>query len=482
VDAFLVEEYLRDRSRVGPAGADAFSGAAGGAPCGDLVRISLSFDSGVVSGVSFDAEGCAGARAAAAATAEMAAGLTALDAAAIGPGEIAAALGGLGTVGMHAADLAADALHRALASAASSDLQLAACRPAGERVLVAMSGGVDSAVAALLERERGADVVAVTLKLWEDPANDGERSCCSPEAVLGARALAHSLGIPHFTLDLREAFRAGVVAPFVNGYARGTTPNPCVACNGELRIDAMVALAGRLGAGKLATGHYARLHDDGAGPLLAAPADAAKDQTYMLAAVAPRTLAALDFPLAGLRKPEVRDLAARAGIPVAAKRDSQDLCFLAGEGKRSFLARHGGVAEREGEIVDRSGRRLGRHAGHQHFTVGQRRGLGVGAPEPLYVLATDAAENTVTVGGREDLATRAVRLQRATLYRPSARIDRVRLRYRSAPIACRVEPRAAGGHASLEVELDEPAFGVAPGQSACLMDGELVVGQATIAG
>ena len=155
----------------------------------------------------------------------------------------------------------------------------------GERVLVALSGGVDSAVAALLERERGGEVVAVTLKLWSDQRTDGGRSCCSPQAVVSARALAHRLSLPHLTLDLERAFRATVVDGFVEGYAAGRTPNPCVVCNGELRIDAMLDLADRIGAGSLATGHYARVVDDGEGPLLAAAVDSAKDQTYMLSAL-----------------------------------------------------------------------------------------------------------------------------------------------------------------------------------------------------
>ena len=279
-------------------------------------------------------------------------------------------------------------------------------------MLVAVSGGVDSAVAALLERGRGAEVVAVTLKLWADRHTDGARSCCSPQAVVGARALAHGLGLPHLTLDLEDAFRATVVDRFVRGYAAGRTPNPCVVCNGELRIDAMLALAERVGAVALATGHYARVVDDGDGPLLAAPADAAKDQTYMLSALRPDSLARLRFPLADLTKPQIRELAAGAGLPVAAKRESQDLCFLAGEGKSSFLARHARLRERPGEIVDRSGRVLGRHRGHHDFTVGQRRGLGVAAGEPLYVLATDAAANRVVVGPREELATQRVRVAR----------------------------------------------------------------------
>ncbi len=241
----------------------------------------------------------------------------------------------------------------------------------------------------------------------------------------------------------------------------------------------MVALAGRVGASALATGHYARLVDDGEGPLLGAPADAAKDQTYMLSGVRPQTLATLRFPLAGLRKPEVRELAARAGLPVAAKRESQDLCFLAGEGKRAFLARHAGLADRPGELVDAGGRVVGAHRGHHNFTVGQRRGLRLASPEPLYVLGTDAPSNRVTVGAREQLAARAVRLRDARLHRAASRVNRVRLRYHSAPIGCMVSEGERRG--SLELALDEPAYGVAPGQTACLMDGDLVVGRATIA-
>lgn len=360
-----------------------------------------------------------------------------------------------------------------------------------DRVLVAMSGGVDSAVAARLEHERGADVVAVTLKLWADRRTDGERSCCSPQAVVGARALAHSMGIPHLTMDLEGEFRATVVDAFLAGHAAGRTPNPCVRCNGQVRLDAMAELAERLGAGSLATGHYARIVDDGHGPLLAAPADLAKDQTYMLSAVAPGTLARLRFPLADLTKPEVRGIAARAGLPVASKRESQDLCFLAGEGKRSFLARHAPLREREGEVVDRTGRVLGRHRGHHNFTVGQRRGLGIAAREPLYVLETDAAANRVVVGSREQLRTERVVIRDAVLTRDGRSVDRVRLRYRSRPLSCTIEtangngaqpaPPTGGRHSRLVVRLAEPALAVAPGQTASLMEGDSVVGYGTIA-
>jgi tRNA-specific 2-thiouridylase len=454
----------------------AATGAAGGAACGDLVRVSVAVEDEHVADAGFDAAGCGATLAAGSAAVSLVRGRALLDALRVGPDAIAGELGGLGPGKRHAAELAADALARALGAAARADARLA---PAPGRVLVAMSGGVDSAVAALLETRAGSEVAAVTLELWADPANDGERSCCSAQAVRGARALAHRMGIPHLTMDLREEFRAGVVQPFLDDHAAGLTPNPCVRCNGHVRLDAMLALAERLGAeAGLATGHYARVRDG----LLHTAADPAKDQSYMLAATAPATLARLRFPLGELTKPEVRALAAEAELPVASKADSQDLCFLAGTDRASFLARHGGQRGRPGEIVRRDGRVLGRHRGHQHYTVGQRRGIGVAAAEPLYVLATDAASNRVTVGTRADLRAERVVVREATLYRDGAAVDRVKLRYRSRPLPARVAGAPpAGAHRRLELELGEPVDGAAPGQTACLMAGDAIVGQAPIA-
>ncbi len=498
MDRELFDAYLHDRSRLGPVEDGAFTGAAGGAACGDLSRVSLVLERGMVARVSFDAEGCGATRAATAAVAEMVEGSPVLAAARIGTDEVDEAIGGLTPAKRHAAQLAADALHRALAQAAASAQALvpaAADDPssatrvdgaagarggAGERVLVAMSGGVDSAVAALLEQERGADVVGVTLKLWADPQTDGAKACCSPEAVLGARSLAHSLGIPHLTLDLEEEFRRRVVAEFVSGYAEGSTPNPCIACNGEVRIAAMVDLAGRLGASYLVTGHYARIVEDAEGPLLAAASDSNKDQSYMLAALPPALLGRVRFPLVELTKPEVREIAARHDLAVAKKPESQDLCFLSGQGKADFLRRHGGLREREGDLIDRSGRAIGRHRGHHNFTVGQRRGLRISAEEPLYVLATDAAANTVTVGPRSDLMARTVRLRNAVLHREGGSIDAVRLRYRSQPVPAVVAVTETGRHAEVQVELGEDFAGVSPGQTAVLLRGEAIVGHGTI--
>jgi tRNA-specific 2-thiouridylase len=287
--------------------------------------------------------------------------------------------------------------------------------------------------------------------------------------VRSARAVAHRPGLPHLTLDLRDAFRAGVVAPWLAEHAEGLTPNPCIRCNGHVRLDAMLDLADRLGAATLATGHYARQTDDG---LLRAAADPAKDQTYMLAALSPATLRRLRFPLGGLTKPRVRELAREHGLAVADKPDSQDLCFLAGTGRERFLARHGGLEARPGDIVDRSGTVLGRHRGHFHFTVGQRRGLGVHAPEPLYVLDTDARANTVTVGPREALAAQRVSLRGLRLHRDAGAVDAVRLRYHSAALPCRLDGDVA--------VLSETFSALAPGQTAVLLEGDVVIGCATI--
>jgi tRNA-specific 2-thiouridylase len=300
--------------------------------------------------------------------------------------------------------------------------------------------------------------------------------------VRGARALAHALGLAHFTVDLRDEFRAGVVDPFIAAYAGGETPNPCVGCNGHVRLDAMLALADRLGCRWLATGHYARVAE---GPLLRAAADPAKDQTYMLSALSPESLARMRFPLGSLTKPQVRAIAADAELPVAGRPDSQDLCFLAGTTRARFLERHGGIARRRGEIVDADGHVLGAHDGHDAFTVGQRRGLDVAADgEPLYVLAKDAARNRVVVGRRTELSTRTVRVRAARLHVDGARVDRVKLRYRSQPVPARIggDPLPGPGrHRVLTLTLEEPVDGAAPGQLACLMDGELVVGHGTIA-
>jgi tRNA-specific 2-thiouridylase len=370
-------------------------------------------------------------------------GLTLLEAAAV-PGET----------------LAADALANALA-------QVFTATPDPARLAVAMSGGVDSALALL---RAGPRALGVTLRLWLDPAGpDSERACCSPDAVIAARETCHALGVPHVTLDLREEFRRSVVEPFVASYARGETPNPCGRCNGSFRFDELLAFCDRAGARKLWTGHYARIVERDGRRLLARAADQDKDQSYMLATLAPALLDRIEFPLGEATKQEVRAEAAAAGLAVAERRESQEACFLAGDDYRAFLERRG-LAPAEGPIVDERGVELGRHDGVWRYTPGQRRGIGVAAAEPLYALRTDAATNTLVVGPRGSLACTAVEAT-GTLHTSSERVE-AKLRYRSAPLAARVLPRAGG----FALELDEPAYGVAPGQIAALYDRGAVVG------
>jgi len=339
------------------------------------------------------------------------------------------------------------------------------------RVAVAMSGGVDSAVALLKSLP---NAIGVTLRLWLDPEGpDSERACCSPDAVLAARVTCHALGIPHVTLDLREEFRRAVVDPFVRGYARGETPNPCIRCNGGFRFARLLAFARRGGADTLATGHYARIVEHRGRRLLARAADLDKDQSYMLARLDPARLEHISFPLGGQTKEETRAEAERAGLAVARRGESQEACFLAGDDYRAFLGRRG-LDATEGPIVDEDGRELARHSGYWRFTPGQRRGLGVSAPEPLYALRSDARTNTVVVGPRESLARTSVQAA-GRLYVPVRRAD-VKLRYRSEPVAAAVEKTGRG----FRLELERPAFGVAAGQAAVLYEEGAVVGAGLI--
>jgi tRNA-specific 2-thiouridylase len=371
------------------------------------------------------------------------AGLTLLEAAAV-PGET----------------LAADALANALAQVFRAD-------PEPARIAVAMSGGVDSAVALL---RAGPSAIGVTLRLWLDPAGpDSERACCSPEAVIAARETCHALGIPHVTLDMREEFRRAVVDPFVQSYARGETPNPCGRCNGEFRFAELLSFARRAGAAKLWTGHYARIVERDGRLLLARAADPDKDQSYMLAPLDPDLLGAIEFPLGELTKTETRAEAAASGLEVAERRESQEACFLAGDDYRSFLERRG-LEPLEGSIVDEDGTEVGRHDGVWRFTPGQRRGIGVSGAEPLFALRTDVATNTLVVGPRGSLACTEVHV-RGTLHLPVERAD-VKLRYRSAAAPARVVPTPGG----FRLELAQPAYGVAPGQIAVLYEGGAVVG------
>ena len=335
------------------------------------------------------------------------------------------------------------------------------------RVAVGVSGGVDSAVALI---KAGPQAVGVTLRLWLDPRGpDAERACCSPSAVLAARRQCHELGLPHITLDRREEFRRSIVESFVRGYARGETPNPCIRCNGSFRFAELLALAKRIGAARLATGHYARIVERDGTLLLARAVDPQKDQSYMLARVDPRFLGRLWFPLGDQTKEKTRAEASANGLAAAHRAESQEACFLAGDDYRAFLERQGLAAE-HGTIVDEDGRELGKHDGYWRFTPGQRRGLGVSAAEPLYALNADPVRNTVTVGPRAALARTSV-TARGRLYAPATSVE-AKLRYRSPAVGATVEATGSG----FRLMLDQPAYGVARGQAAVLYDGDVVVG------
>ncbi len=462
------------RHLAAPVGAGAMSapdavGESGSAACGDVVRIQLRVGNGRVDEARFLAFGCGAATAAASAACEAVTRAPLRDALRLSADDLDRALGGLGADRRHGPDIVADALARALERWYSDRLGTVGLPLARDRIAVAMSGGVDSAVAALRLRDAGYDVVGVTMRLWHDPAAAAaDRSCCSPETVQLARRTAHGLGIPHVTIDAAEAFRRDVVEDFIRGYRDGTTPNPCVTCNGHVRFRILADAAALLGARRLATGHYARV----ASGAVARAADGDKDQSYMLAMLARDMVERLEFPLGELTKAEVCGIARAMSLPAADAVESQEVCFVGVGGYVPFLERNAGMGPAPGPVVDEAGRRVGTHDGYWRYTVGQRRGLGVSADGPMYVLRTDPGTNTVTVGSRERLAARDLELRPYTLKESVEGVQlEVRVRYRGRALRGQARPTAHG----LRVTLDDPADGVAPGQTAALYrDGRLI--------
>jgi tRNA-specific 2-thiouridylase len=359
-------------------------------------------------------------------------------------------------------------------------------------VAVAMSGGVDSSVAALLIRRAGYRAVGITMKLWspddgsEEACDldgvDPEKTCCTADSSLDAKRVCDQVGIPHYTLDMRSDFEERVMRPFQEAYLAGETPNPCVNCNSFVKWDALWRRAKAIGADYIATGHYAQTTAVDGRPFIVRGGDHGKDQSYFLWGIPPETLSKTLFPLADLPKPEVRRLALEAGLRTAKKKESMDICFIPKGDYRAFIRERAaaeGLAIAPGRIRGPKGEDLGEHQGLPFYTIGQRKGLGVAYSEPLYVSRLEKESNTLVLGVKEDLDCRGFRADRLNLFEPidGERECLVQYRHRSPAKRAVLRPEGDGW---VTVEMKEPGYCVSPGQSAVFYDGDRLLGGARI--
>jgi tRNA-specific 2-thiouridylase len=346
------------------------------------------------------------------------------------------------------------------------------------RVVVALSGGVDSSVAAALLKEQGYDVMGMMLRLWSEPGKEDSNRCCTPDSMAQARRVAAKLDIPFYVIDAKDVFRETVVQYFLDGYARGETPNPCLICNRQIRWTFLLDHALALGADYMATGHYVRIQKDEGGRMkLLRAVDRSKDQSYVLHVLTQEKLAKALFPVGDYPKTEIRAIAGKYGLPTASRKDSQDLCFLAGEDYRNFLQRHAAEILKPGEIVTRDGRAIGQHNGLANYTIGQRKGLGGASPVPLYVLGKNSGTNTLIVGTQDELGSRELTARDVNWLSgetpPGAFRAEVKIRYTAKEAEAWVTP-IDGDQA--QVRFDAPQRDITAGQAAVFFDGDLLIG------
>lgn len=349
-------------------------------------------------------------------------------------------------------------------------------------VAVAMSGGVDSSVAAAILKERGYSIFGLMLRLWSEPGQEDHNQCCTPDAIMQARRVAARLGFPFYVIDSREYFYDTIVQNFIAGYESGTTPNPCMSCNEKVRWGFLLENARGLGAEFLATGHYARIEGDDSGQFLLRQAkDPLKDQSYVLSRLNQQQLAQSLFPLGGLLKTEVREIAQKFNLEAAQRKESQDLCFLGGRDYREFLARNGSKALLKGEIVNREGKSLGQHEGLASYTIGQRKGLGIATDKPLYVIEKDQKSNRLLVGYEDELSFVELLAGDANWIAgaaPAATFRaKVKIRYKSKFTPATV---TIIDERNFRVSFDKPLRDITPGQYAVVYDGDIVLGSGVI--
>ena len=345
------------------------------------------------------------------------------------------------------------------------------------KVVVAMSGGVDSSVAAALLKEQGYEVIGMMMRLWSEPGKEESNRCCTPDSMAQARRVAAILDIPFYVVDAKDVFRETVVEYFLEGYARGETPNPCLICNRKIRWTFLLDHALALGAEYMATGHYVRIQKAENQNRLLRAVDRNKDQSYVLHVLDQEKLNHALFPVGEYTKPEIRRIAEKHGLPTASRKDSQDLCFLAGEDYRNFLQRNAAEILQPGEIVMSDGTALGQHNGLANYTIGQRKGLGVASPVPLYVLRKVATDNTLVVGSKEELGTLELAAHDVSWVSGEAPVEPlhadVQIRYTAKEVPALVTP---DGENQVRVQFEAPVRDATAGQAAVFYQGDVLLG------